>query len=267
MITITGAATPVNPTTASASGGVTSSGTISSFAEQLASAIVQMGADVQPGSPVQIDITAAPSQDSDTRQFNVAIHSAPGAGASPSTPSPDAAAPKQYSFFQYIIDGASAPLASSGAKQASGTLAASQSDPGWLSPPYYQAPPVVMATWENPKGVINQTAAPESDLQLLAAQHINDPQQFVWGGIEATTPQEFVSSFVSYAQLRAAMYPDTCPAGYDPVAMGTKYANLVLDTIKHIQFNSNGSSPHASIYDAWVAGVNTWLGNAGTANA
>jgi hypothetical protein len=49
--------------------------------------------------------------------------------------------------------------------------------------------------------------------------------------------------------------------------MGTKYANLVLDSIKKIQYDTVGSSSYASIYDAWVAGVNTWPGNSGTATA
>jgi hypothetical protein len=136
-----------------------------------------------------------------------------------------------------------------------------------LSPPYYTPPAATFVSWENPPGVINTTASPESDLQNLAAQFINDPAQFVWGGVPATTPQELVDNFVSYAQSRAATYPNTCPAGYDPVATGTKYANLVMDSIKKIQYDTVGSSQYASIYDAWVAGVNTFPGSSGTASA
>jgi hypothetical protein len=135
-----------------------------------------------------------------------------------------------------------------------------------LSPPYYTPPAPVFVSWENPPGVINTTASPESDLQNLAAQFINDPVQFVWGGVPATTPQELVDNFVSYAQSRAATSPASCPAGYDPVATGTKYANLVMDSIKKIQYDTVGSSQYASIYDAWVAGVNTFPGNSGTAS-
>jgi hypothetical protein len=115
--------------------------------------------------------------------------------------------------------------------------------------------------------VINTTASPETDLQNLAAQCINDPLQFVWGSGPAATPQGLIDNFVSYAQSRAATYPNTCPAGYDPVAAGTKYANMVMDSIKKIQYDTVGSSPYASIYDAWVAGVNTWPGGSGTASA
>jgi hypothetical protein len=49
--------------------------------------------------------------------------------------------------------------------------------------------------------------------------------------------------------------------------MGTKYANLVMDSIKKIQYDTIGSSPYASVYDAWVAGVNTWPGASGTTSA
>lgn len=115
--------------------------------------------------------------------------------------------------------------------------------------------------------MINTTASPESDLQNLAAQYINDPLQFDWGGVPATTPQGFIDNFVSYAQSRAAMYPKASPEGYDPVAMGTKYANLVMDSIKNIQYDTIGSSPYASVYDAWVAGVNTWPGASATTSA
>ena len=107
--------------------------------------------------------------------------------------------------------------------------------------------------------MINTTATPESDLQNMAAQFINDPQQFDWGGVSATTPQEFIDNVVSYAQSRAASFPKASPEGYDPVAMGTKYANLVLDSIKKIPYDTVGSSQYASVYDAWVAGVNTGL--------
>jgi len=167
------------------------------------------------------------------------------------TPSPSAAASP--------IDKAAA----NGSQPAS----TSSGDPGWLSPPYYTPPAPVFVSWENPPGVINTTAAPESDLQMLAAQYINDPLQFEWGSVPATTPQELIENFVSYAQSRVASYPKTCPEGYDPVAMGTKYANLVMDSIKKIQYDTVGSSQYPSIYDAWVAGVNTWPGASGTTSA
>ena len=65
-----------------------------------------------------------------------------------------------------------------------------------------------------------------------------------------------MQNFVSYAQSRAAEFPQATPAGYDPVAMGTKYANLVMDSIQKIPYDTIGSSSFASVYDAWVAGVN-----------
>jgi hypothetical protein len=180
----------------------------------------------------------------------------------------------QYSFFQYLMDTPSAaatpsaiasPLPAAASSAAAPSADASRpADAGWLSAPYYTPPAATFVSWENPPGVINTTASPESDLQNLAAQFINDPLQFVWGGVPATTPQGLVDNIVGYAQSRAATYPNTCPEGYDPVAMGTKYANLVMDSIKKIQYDTVGSSPYASIYDAWVAGVNTFPGKSAT---
>jgi hypothetical protein len=51
------------------------------------------------------------------------------------------------------------------------------------------------------------------------------------------------------------------------VATGTKYANFVLDSIKKIPYDTVGDSPYASVYDAWVAGVNTWPGAGATTSA
>ncbi len=136
-----------------------------------------------------------------------------------------------------------------------------------MSPPYYTPPPTVFVSWEGPPGVINTTASPESDLQNLAAQFINDPLQFGWGSVPATTPQEFVDNLLATRSRGPQPIPRPVPTGYDPVAMGTKYANLVMDSIKKIQYDTVGSSPYASVYDAWVAGVNTFPGASGTQSA
>jgi hypothetical protein len=270
MISSTGPVTPAIPSNTSILGIPSSPDSTSSFADQLASAVNQAGSNPQPG----VKVGGTPRQNSDTPQLiptnlGSTVPAGPPAGALGS-PAP------QYSFFQYLMD-TPPPSAPPSPLQTASTPTAgeipqsgapdSTADAGWLSPPYYTPPAATFVSWENPPGVINTTASPESDLQNLAAQFINDPLQFVWGGVPATTPQGLIDNFVSYAQSRAATYPQTCPEGYDPVAMGTKYANLVLDSIKKIQYDTVGSSPYASMYDAWVAGVNTWPGNSGTTSA
>lgn len=238
----------------------------SSFADQFASAINQAGSNPQPGGGIPTNSSGTQRQNSDT----------PAASPASAQGSPTV----QYSFFQYLMDTPPATATPSPSATASpiNTPAANGSQPastppaggiqsGWLSPPYYTPPAPVFVSWESPPGVINTTASPESDLQNLAAQYINDPLQFDWGGVPATTPKELVDNFVSYAQSRATMYPKASPEAYDPVATGTKYANLVLDSIKKIPYDTVGTSQYASIYDAWVAGVNTWPGASGTASA
>jgi hypothetical protein len=263
MISNTGPVTSAIPAERSILGILSSPDSTSSFADQLASAVSGVGSNPEPSAEVPSKISGAQRQNSDTPA------SASGSSA------------VQYSFFQYLIDtpiatpseiAATLPTASSSGSTPSAegihqSGAPDSSSPGWLSPPYYTPPPAVFVSWENSPGVINTTASPESDLQNLAAQFINDPLQFGWGSVPATTPQGFIDNFVSYAQSRAAAYPKTCAHGYDPVAMGTKYANLVMDSIKKIQYDTVGSSPYASVYDAWVAGVNTWPGARGTTSA
>jgi hypothetical protein len=254
MISSTSLAPPANPAQTSILGIPSPSDSTSSFADQLANEVSQAGS-------AATTTAGTPRQNSDTQQ------------ASGSTP-------VQYSFFQYLIGTPSTSNTppGSGSPQASDTSSAatvqrasapdsSNADPGWLSPPYYTPPPTTFVSWEGPPGVINTTASPESDLQNMAAQFINDPLQFDWGGVPATTPQEFIDNVVSYAQSRAASFPKASPVGYDPVAMGTKYANLVLDSIKKIPYDTVGSSHYASVYDAWAAGVNTWTGANGTPSA
>jgi hypothetical protein len=267
---------PVAPAIPAIFGIQSPSDSTSSFADQLASAVNQAGNNPPSGGATPT-ITGTPRQNSDTQQFGLGNVGAPLAAGSPASAS--GSPPGRYTIFGYLIDtpsttdtpsGSNTPAASTpsaaGIQQSNATDSIS-ADPGWLSPPYYTPPPTIFVSWEGPPGVINRTASPESDLQNLAAQFINDPLQFDWGGVPATTPQELVDNFVSYAQSRAAMYPKASPEGYDPVAMGTKYANLVLDSIKKIQYDTVGSSQYASIYDAWVAGANTWPGANGTASA
>ena len=170
MISHIAPATPAIPAEPSILGSLSSTDSTSSFADQLASAVSQAGSNPQTGGGTPTNISAAQSQNSDT----------PAASGS-------ASSPVQYSFFQYLIDTPAASAASSAlpssaaATQPPAAADASIGDPSWLSPPYYTPPAPTFVTWENPPGVMNTTASPETDLQNLAAQFINDPTQFVWG--------------------------------------------------------------------------------------
>jgi len=282
MISSTSSATPVIPAEKSILDTPSPSDSTSSFADQLANAVRGVERDSPSGGSVPATIKGTPRQNPDAPQLSLTNAGAAGG----SLASASGSSPVQFSFFQYLVDAepavgnpaaATAPAASGAPSSASTPSAggtqqsvapdSSSADPGWLSPPYYTPPAPIFVSWEHPPGVTNTTASPESDLQNLAAQFINDPVQFVWGGVPATTPQQLIDNFVSYAQSRAATYPEASPQGYDPVAMGTKYANLVLDSIKKIPYDTIGSSPYASIYDAWVAGVNTFPGANATSSA
>jgi len=68
-------------------------------------------------------------------------------------------------------------------------------------------------SWEAPPGVINTTAAPETDLQNLASQFINDPVQFVWGGVPAMRNMVELKDCLSEAYVNSP----TAVAGAEPV--------------------------------------------------
>jgi hypothetical protein len=73
MITLTGTVTPDNSSVPATSSGASSSATVSSFAEQLTSAIEQMLGQSKSGSQIEIDVSAAPNQDSGNQQFTVVV--------------------------------------------------------------------------------------------------------------------------------------------------------------------------------------------------
>lgn len=126
-----------------------------------------------------------------------------------------------------------------------------------LSGTYYTPPPQVRvdipATGSFPGS--NQPTA-ETMMQALVDSQLGYPAGFMSGASGAANPSQLISQTVAYAQsLCQGIYaPWTCQ-GFDPVARGNYYANLIISILKTIPASQYNQSFTGSVYDAWVQGV------------
>jgi hypothetical protein len=260
MITPTSAATTVNAAESFVSEIASLASTVSSFADQLATAVGQMAGRTQSGSQLDVDFSAPPHQNPDTQRLSSPVPSTPAPSALYAGSSRDSAATTDVFIEDFLrAAAASTPSAPSGA------TAPSTNTPdvpdvrgsGWLSPPYYVPPPPVYVSVPQPLPFpsTNYPTA-ETMLQVTAAEYLNDPACFMSGAASVTSPQELTSSMIAYAQqLSQYSWSSFTCAGFDPVALGTKYANVILDTLKQIPAAPWNQSATGSVYDAWVGGV------------
>lgn len=260
MITLTSAATPVNAAESFVSENASLAGTVYSFADQLATAVDQMAGTTRSGSQLGVDFGAPPRQNPETQQLSALVPSTPAPNAVYAGSSLDSAATTDV-FLQDFLRAA----ATSTPSAPSGATAPPPNTPdlpdmrgsGWLSPPYYVPPPPVYLSVPQPLPLppTNYPTA-ETMLQVTAAEYLNDPACLMSGAASVTSPQELTSSMIAYAQqLSQYSWSSFTCAGFDPVAMGTKYANLILDTLKQIPAAPWNQSATGSVYDAWVGGV------------
>jgi hypothetical protein len=248
MITLTSAAAPVNAAESFVPESASLAGTVS-FADQLATAVDQMAGRTRSGSQLDFDVSAPPRQNPDTQKLTALV---------PSTPAPKAvyAGSSLDSAATLRAATTSTPSAPSGASAASPTTpdVPDVHGSGWLSPPYYVPPPPVYLSVPQPFPLppTNYPTA-ETMLQVTAAEYLNDPACFMSGAASVTSPQELTSSMIAYAQqLSQYSWSSVTCAGFDPVAMGTKYANLILDTLKQIPAAPWNQNSTGSVYDAWA---------------
>jgi len=113
------------------------------------------------------------------------------------------------------------------------------------------APAQVMVPVPQPGGLTTQEPTAETSLANAAYQDANDYQQFVAtsNAPNYANPAAYTANMIEYAKelcyVSWASY--VCPAGYDPVARGTYWANQVFAALKLIPYNGT------NVYAWWVA--------------
>lgn len=112
-------------------------------------------------------------------------------------------------------------------------------------------PPQVMVPVPQPNGTVTQMPTAETSLANAAVQDANDYMQFVatTNAPNYATPADYLANMIEYARELCwpSWGPYVCPAGYDPVAMGTKYANVVFAALKNTPYSGT------NVYAYWVA--------------
>lgn len=112
-------------------------------------------------------------------------------------------------------------------------------------------PSQAMVPVPQPNGTTTQMPTAETSLANAAYQDANDYMQFVatTNAPSYATPDDYTANMIEYARELCwpSWGPYACPAGYDPVAMGTKYANQVFAALKLTPYNGT------NVYAWWVA--------------
>lgn len=175
------------------------------------------------------------------------------------------AAPQQNTFLQLLLGSASsttpaaapstpAPVVSTAAATSTNTVApapnsndAPQPAPTYTissTPPYFTPGPDESVTVTPTNGMDPFPAVSmNSYLQKFIGQSVNNMYGFIdgtqsWanGGASAIT-----NSFVSMVQQRLAVFP-SMGEGIDPVAMGTQYANALMNVLSNVPVSHFGAT-------------------------
>lgn len=135
----------------------------------------------------------------------------------------------------------------------------------WLRYPYYQLPDPGLVDVPLADG-IHKMASAEYNLALAISQDIRscrngyaflsaqpDPQY--------RNPKAYRDNLIEYAktltQFTYSKY--IVPGGWDPVEAGTRYTNILCDTLKNIAVNENYPESN-NVYDAWIDGTGSYYG-------
>lgn len=127
-----------------------------------------------------------------------------------------------------------------------------------LSGQYYTPPPQVRVMVPQPNGWPDASLpTAETTMQEMANEYLNDPSGFMTGAFYVANPSELTANAIAYARsiCQAGFYPQYTCVGFDPVARGTYYANLIINTLKTIPASLWNQGFSGSVYDAWIQGV------------
>lgn len=134
----------------------------------------------------------------------------------------------------------------------------------WLKYPYYNLPDPGLVDVPN-GGTITKMAGVEYTLAESISQDIRGYRNFLYAPADLDpqyrTPKAYRDNLIEFAktltQFSYSKY--IVPADWDPTEAGTRYANILFDTLKNIPVNPNYPESN-NVYDAWIDGTGTFYG-------
>lgn len=135
----------------------------------------------------------------------------------------------------------------------------------WLVYPYYELPDPGLVDVPQPGGRVTKMASVEYTMAESISQDIRGYRKFLYSPADID-PQdrdpkavrfrlvEFAKTLVSFSYSSYITPPD-----WDPVEAGTRYAQILFDTLKNIPVNKNYPETN-NVFDAWIDGTGSYYG-------
>jgi len=127
----------------------------------------------------------------------------------------------------------------------------------WLNPPYYQVPAPMPEYFLNGYSVdvrfsvdYGMGLAIDGDLKDPNNKFNNNPAL----DAQYHDPLAYAKNLVAYAETLKGNPKYHKPEGWEPMASGLQYANIVFKTIKQIPCN-RGDEQSNNLFDSWAAGT------------
>lgn len=135
----------------------------------------------------------------------------------------------------------------------------------WLKYPYYQLPDPGLVDVPQPGGKTTKMASVEYTLAESISQDIRGFRNFLYAPSDLDpqyrNPAAYRANLIEFAKTLATFSYSAAimPPGWDPVEAGTRYANILFDTLKNIPVNANYPESN-NVYDAWIDGTGQFYG-------
>ncbi len=135
----------------------------------------------------------------------------------------------------------------------------------WLQYPYYQLPDPGLVDVPRSDGGVTRMASAEYNLAEAISQDIRGFRRFLYAPEDLEpqyrSPASYRANLIEYAKTLTQFSYSVfiMPSGWDATEAGTRYAQILFDTLKNIPVNKNYPESN-NVYDAWIDGSGQFYG-------
>ena len=135
----------------------------------------------------------------------------------------------------------------------------------WLQYPYYQLPDPGLVDVPQPGGRTTKMAGVEYDLAEAISQDIRGFGRFLLKLTDRDpqyrSPAAYRDNLIAYADslTHFSYSPYIVPTGWDATEAGTRYTQILCDTLKNIPVNASYPDTN-NVYDAWIDDTGFYYG-------